>query len=158
MSCLPDAVVRLALSLPDPLAALFLRRLQGWVQGVRTAYARAVDRSHFQVTPLTFVGDRPLMFYGPLGQAKPLPGVRMYYDRLQHSDPGGPQRLQPLQGSLPVTVWASYCTLCGRPSPTDAVVSGDVTSTLPHVFCLHRRCSPHVLSKHVDPRGNGRVS
>ena len=66
MSCLPDAVVRLALSLPDPLAALFLRRLQGWVQGVRTAYARAVDRSHFQVTPLMFTGDRPLMFCGPL--------------------------------------------------------------------------------------------
>ena len=51
MSCLPDAVGRLALSLPASMATLFWRRLQLWVQGVRTAYTHSVDRSHAEVCP-----------------------------------------------------------------------------------------------------------
>ena len=91
MSHLLDAVVSLVLSLPDPLAPLFLQCLQIWIKEVHTAYARSVDRSHFQVTPLMFVGDRPVTLYGPLSRSKPLPGVRMYCDRLQHSGARGPQ-------------------------------------------------------------------
>ena len=65
-------------------------------------------------------------------------GVRYSYGPHLEDEQGGPLHLRPLRLPLQVTLCATFCKLCGRPSPLKAAVLAQSGVCIPRVFCLHK--------------------
>ena len=114
---------------------------------VRTAHKRSIERTHFQVTILLFVRQQLVVSYGPPLERLPLQGHRMYCTRLPQDTTSDLHWLQPLSRALSVTISSSFRVFCGQSSPSDAVVCGDVATSLPHFFRLQGSCSAGIRER-----------
>ena len=137
------------LSLPHTLRVIVVERLSTWVTVVRSGYSQAADKDNLYATPPLHVGWQAKVFHGAACPYRPLSGLRYNYGPHLEDGQGGPLHLSPLRLPLQATLCATFCKLCGRPSPLDAAVLTQSGVCIPRVFCLHKSIVQAVFTSGV---------